>query len=75
MPKSFAVVVVDTSVLISAFLTAGPTRQALKLARQGEFTVCLSHHILAETSRALRKPKLMAAYRILPNPSTRSAPN
>ena len=63
MPKSFAVVVVDTSVLINAFLTAGPTKQALKLARQGEFTVCLSHHILAETSRALRKPKLMAAYR------------
>jgi uncharacterized protein len=63
MPKSFAVVVVDTSVLVSAFLTAGPTRQVLVLARQGEFALCLSHHIVAETPRSLRKPKLMAAYR------------
>jgi uncharacterized protein len=63
MPKSFAVVVVDTSVLVSAFLTAGPTEQVLELARQAEFILCLSHHILAETSRSLRKPKLMAAYR------------
>jgi uncharacterized protein len=63
MPKSFAVIVVDTSVLVSAFLTAGPTKQVLELARRGEFELCLSHHILAETSRSLRKPKLMAAYR------------
>jgi putative PIN family toxin of toxin-antitoxin system len=62
MPKS-SVVVVDTSVLVSGFLTAGPTKQVLELARQGEFILCLSHHILAETSRSLRKPKLMAAYR------------
>ena len=63
MPKSFAVVVVDTSVLVSAFLTAGPTGQVLALARQGEFALCLSHHNLAETSRSLRKPTLKAAYR------------
>ena len=63
MPKSFAVVVVDTSVLVSAFLTAGPTKQVLELARQGKFALCLSEHILAETSRSLRKPKLLAAYR------------
>ena len=63
MPKSFAVVVVDTSVLVSAFLTAGPTKQVLALAGQGEFALCLSQHILAETSGSLRKPRLMAAYR------------
>jgi uncharacterized protein len=62
MPKNF-VVVVDTSVLVSGFLTAGPAKQVLELAEHGEFTLCLSNHILAETSRSLRKPKLMAAYR------------
>jgi predicted nucleic acid-binding protein len=64
MPKSF-VVVVDTSALVSGFLTAGPAKQVLELAEQGEFNLCLSDHIVAETSRSLRKPKLMAAYHVL----------
>jgi putative PIN family toxin of toxin-antitoxin system len=47
---------------VSGFLTTGPAKQVLELAKRGEFTLCLSDHILAETSRSLRKPKLMAAY-------------
>ena len=36
MPKSF-VVVVDTSVLVSGFLTAGPTKEILELASLGHY--------------------------------------
>jgi uncharacterized protein len=61
MPKSG--VVVDTSVLVSGFLTLGPAHQVLERARQGAFILCLSEWILAESARALRKPKLLRAYR------------
>lgn len=54
--------VVDASVLVSAFLTPGPARQLLELARLGTFTVCVSDRLLEEVRRSLRKPKLMARY-------------
>jgi putative PIN family toxin of toxin-antitoxin system len=61
MPKPC--VVVDTSVLVSAFLTLGPAQELLDLAQQGAFILCLSDRILVETTRSLQKPRLMAAYR------------
>jgi uncharacterized protein len=55
--------VVDTSVLVSGFLTAGPAKQVLDFAQQGIFHLSLSQRILTETRDALCKPKLRAAYR------------
>jgi putative PIN family toxin of toxin-antitoxin system len=55
--------VVDTSVLVSAFLTEGPPRQLLRMARAGAFTLCISCRLLEEARRSLGKPKLQARYR------------
>ena len=60
MPRA----VLDSSVLISAFLTPGgvPGR-VLDAAERGGFTLCLSGEILAETTTVLlREPKLQARY-------------
>lgn len=54
--------VVDTSVLVSAFLNVGPTGQVLDRARDGGFRLCVSERILEETRRALLKPKTLRAY-------------
>jgi uncharacterized protein len=55
--------VADASVLISAFLTDGPPRQLLRLARAEAFTLCVSGRLLEEVRRSLGKPKLQARYR------------
>lgn len=48
--------VLDSSVLISAFLTeGGPPHAVLSAAKEGRFVLCLSHEILAETGRSLRE--------------------
>ena len=56
--------VLDSSVLISAFLTRGGVPdQVLDAAERGAFTLCLSGEILAETASVLfRAPKLQARY-------------
>ena len=49
-------VVLDTSVLISAFLTEGGTsHQVLRAARGGAFVLCLSREILEEARTSLRE--------------------
>ena len=59
MPKA----VVDTSVLVSGFLTeGGATARVIELAQQGRFTCCLSAYILDEIHRSLTQPRLMASY-------------
>lgn len=56
--------VLDSSVLISAFLTPrGTSGQVLDAAERGAFALCLSPEIVAETAgRLLGKPKLRASY-------------
>ncbi len=60
MPPSAAVL--DTSVLVSGFLTRGPPRRVLDLAEAGRFRMVLSVVILEEMRRSLSKPRLMQAY-------------
>jgi putative PIN family toxin of toxin-antitoxin system len=56
--------VLDSSVLISGFLTRGGVPdQVLDAVERGDFTLCLSGEILAETASVLlRAPKLQARY-------------
>jgi len=56
--------VLDSSVLISAFLTPqGTSGQVLDAAERGAYALCLSPEIVAETAgRLLGKPKLRASY-------------
>lgn len=61
MPSTAAVL--DASVLVSGFLTNGPTRTILNLAEHGHFRMVLSAVILQETRSSLSKPKLIKAYR------------
>jgi putative PIN family toxin of toxin-antitoxin system len=56
-------VVVDSSVLVSGFLTRGPAHELLEHARGGTFRIILSGLLLEETRRSLMKPKLVRAYR------------
>jgi putative PIN family toxin of toxin-antitoxin system len=57
-------VVLDSSVLVSAFLTPrGTPATLLARARRGAFSVHLSNEIIEETARALLRPKTMARYR------------
>lgn len=50
MPKA----VLDSTVLVSAFLSkTGISRELLRKAKTGGFTICLSEEILAETERVL----------------------
>lgn len=57
--------VLDSSVLISAFLTPGNASGALVQAGlDGRFEICVSLEILEETARNLRdKPRLRRRYR------------
>ena len=49
-------VVLDSSVLISAFLTPrGTSAELLRAADRAAFALCLSHEIIAETTRSLRQ--------------------
>jgi putative PIN family toxin of toxin-antitoxin system len=56
--------VLDSSVLISAFLTRSRTAATLVTAGlDGRFEICVSEEILAETARRLRgRPKLTERY-------------
>jgi uncharacterized protein len=48
--------VLDSSVLVSAFLTqSGTSHAVLSAAREGVFVLCLSREILEETRRSLRE--------------------
>ena len=57
-------VVLDTNVLVSAYLVPGgkPAR-ILSLARQGELTICLSPPILGEVKQTLLRPKLQKIHK------------
>ena len=47
--------VLDSSVLVSAFLTPrGTSAEVLRAAERSEFVLCLSHEIICETTRSLR---------------------
>jgi uncharacterized protein len=58
-------VVVDTTVLISGFLTpGGVSADLLERARAGAFTLCLSHEIIEELrSRLLHRRRIRRNYR------------
>jgi putative PIN family toxin of toxin-antitoxin system len=60
MPK----VVLDTTILVSAFLSkAGVSRQLLHEAQAGAFQICLAEEILAETKRVLLEyPRIRKRY-------------
>jgi uncharacterized protein len=59
--------VLDSSVLVSGFLTdGGATAALLKHYREGSFAVCSSSWIIAETERALMRPRNMTRYRYTP---------
>jgi putative PIN family toxin of toxin-antitoxin system len=57
-------VVLDSSVLVSGFLTEGGTTAALlSRFRQGDFALCTSRWIVEETERALLRPRNTRRYR------------
>ncbi len=59
--------VLDSSVLVSGFLTDGGTTATLvSRYRQGAFVCCCSPWIVAETRRALLRPRNMRRYRYRP---------
>jgi uncharacterized protein len=60
--------VLDSSVLISAFITPqGPSGTLLDAAERGVFVLCLSREIVTETVAALAgKPRLQARYGYTP---------
>ncbi len=59
--------VLDSSVLVSGFLTdGGATAALLSRYRQGAFVCCCSPWIVAETERALLRPRNMRRYRYRP---------
>jgi len=60
-------VVLDSSVLVSGFLTqGGTTARLLSRYRQGAFAVCSSPWITEETERALLRPRNIGRYRYRP---------
>lgn len=60
-------VILDSSVLVSAFLTRGrAASEILDYASRGAYRLCLSPILLEEVRRALLRPKLLAAYRYRP---------
>ncbi len=59
-------VLVDSSVLISAFLRPGLPRDLLSAAREGRFALCLSDFLRAEVGRGLRKARNATRYRYTP---------
>jgi uncharacterized protein len=59
--------VLDSSVLVSGFLTEGGTTAALlSRYRQGAFASCSSPWIIEETERALLRPRNINRYRYRP---------
>jgi putative PIN family toxin of toxin-antitoxin system len=60
-------IVLDSSVLVSGFLTEGGTTATL-LSRylQGDFALCSSRWIVGETERALLRPQNTRRYRYQP---------
>jgi uncharacterized protein len=59
--------VLDSSVLVSGFLTEGGTTAALlSRYRQGAFALCSSLWIVEETERALLRPRNINRYRYRP---------
>jgi putative PIN family toxin of toxin-antitoxin system len=54
--------VVDSSVLISAFLRPGPPRDVLSAASDRRFSLCLSGRLLEETRRGLLKARNRVRY-------------
>jgi putative PIN family toxin of toxin-antitoxin system len=62
MPEPLTAVI-DSTVLISAFLTkGGVSDELLRYAREGVFVVCLSEEILIETEHTLSYPRLRTRY-------------
>jgi|SRR5918996_1907545 putative PIN family toxin of toxin-antitoxin system len=60
-------VVLDSSVLVSGFLTeGGATARLLSRYRQGAFSLCSSPWIVGETERALLRPRNVNRYRYRP---------
>jgi putative PIN family toxin of toxin-antitoxin system len=60
-------VVLDSSVLVSGFLTeGGTTATLLSRYRQGAFALCSSPWIVEETERALLRPRNINRYRYRP---------
>jgi putative PIN family toxin of toxin-antitoxin system len=56
--------VLDSSVLVSAFLTPnGTSAKLFPLARSGRFIICLSRELIAETIRILVEKRLRLANR------------
>ena len=58
--------VVDSSVLISAFLRPGPPHDVVSAANAGRFALCLSSRLLEETLRGLLKSRNRVRYRYEP---------
>ena len=59
--------VLDSSVLVSAFIKPhGTTAQLLRAAEGGAFVLYLSPEILAETAEVLLRPKITERYRRAP---------
>jgi len=58
-------VVLDTSVLISAVLWRGICNRILKLAEQGQITICITPLILKEFQNVLRRPKFSTILKLL----------
>jgi putative PIN family toxin of toxin-antitoxin system len=59
--------VLDSSVLVSAFLTPkGVTGQLLRAAHRGAFDLWLSENILQEIAAVLERPKIAKRYRPQP---------
>ena len=55
--------VIDSTVLVSAFLTEdGVSAELLRYAREGVFVVFLSEEILTETEHTLSYPRIRARY-------------
>jgi hypothetical protein len=62
MPEAFTAVI-DSTVLVSAFLTEGGVSAALlRFARAGVFLVFLSEDILTETEHTLTYPRIRERY-------------
>src|SRR5215211_3402166 len=62
MPKALTAVI-DSTVLVSAFLTeGGVSAELLRYAREGVFLVFLSEDILTETEHTLAYPRIRERY-------------
>ena len=56
--------VFDSTVLVSAFLSkSGVSRELLRRAELGDFTICVAEEILDEIQRVLEYPRIRKRYR------------